>query len=349
VKDLQRIIILGRVFNAFGATPLVSHLDMMDHPNLGFLAMALYLSRFPIDFFQVLSASFAEDVMTKKFKQIEHGPPLFVEPFATTIEELKYFQNNLPDPSTRGIHHLTYWWGKMRVKEFPMVVQGIGCCPGPLVGAGWLLGIKGLVTAIRKNPELAELAIVAANDLLKLRLDRAFPIGIEQFNEEGKGNEVYWCEGGGMYFSESEYMRVFDIGIGDTIRNTAKKGWRTYGTGLTGNSSPTMVKVLQCLQENGGGVNMGGIGSPVVDSNPMYAEYDKVIFNYSISSAVSLAGPKEIEEKIRGDFQHIKNDIKKTKGYRASVGVGTIDANAPLPNIDLIYKLHREMFKYPLE
>ena len=94
-----------RLFDTFCETPPIIHVrDIFDHPEIGFLSEVMWYARFRGDVLLTVTYTFGEELLTKKFRMVEHGPPLAVEGFAKTKEELEWFLENIPDSATRGLY-----------------------------------------------------------------------------------------------------------------------------------------------------------------------------------------------------------------------------------------------------
>ncbi len=128
--------------------------------------------RFHVDSLYSSPVTFGEDLLSKKFRFVEHGPPLQVEPFAKTKEDLQFYLDNVPDPAKQGLFPVNMWVTKMRIKhlgdQYP--VWG-SCCPGQISSAGFFLGIKEFLIAVRQDQELAKLAYQCATAVLHRRID----------------------------------------------------------------------------------------------------------------------------------------------------------------------------------
>ncbi len=346
--DLVYSNVFTRTLDSFNLPPpIITNKDILNHPNLAFIGLCLYEVRFLNDVCCFSPASYGEEVLTKKFRSVEYGPPLMVEPFAKTKEDLEFFDKNLPDPASRGLTPLTIWWVKQQVKHWgPMFPVRFEACSGPLASAGFLLGIKEFLLALRKQPDLADAALKAGTDLLKLRLDRLIEAtGGDALDETGKGNICMYCDGAGAYVTSEEFARIWPYSYGEALRHTDEKGWPTF-IGLVApiDHYKTMAKAIQ-ETEMGGGYVIGDETPPLEPGIELSAQHDKVIMMPYIASRITLNGP---EEAIRNEFKRIARSLAKTtKGKKAIIDFGP-DAQTPLAHIDYHIKAHLDLLKYPV-
>ena len=123
----------ARIFDSFAETPPVLHnRDLIEYPNLDVTAVALWYARFPTDFIIHVSTTFGEEVLTRKFRLVEHGPPLAIEGACKTKEDMEWYLDNVPDPAQRGLYPVFLWTIKQLIKAFPEILHCGSCCAGPI-------------------------------------------------------------------------------------------------------------------------------------------------------------------------------------------------------------------------
>ncbi len=339
-----------RIFDSFGETPPVVHnRDFIEFPELHMLSIALWYSRFKSDFIQPISNTFGEELVTKKFRLIEHGPPLAVEPFAKTKEDMEWFLDNVPDPGHRGIYPLTLWITKQCMKIMPELLTEGSCCAGPLAAATFFRGPREFLTDVRKNPEMADLALKCVLKFFLKKVDRMAEALGPVFNADTpNGNIMFWCDGGGAYLTLEEFKRTWDLHYGTTIPYCAKKGINPRIAPVASKDHDALI--IKIMDENiGGELDDSDEVPPVEDFVPVWEQRDK-----KDNKVFGLAGPQTRsillgEEATRKDMLRFAGLLAKTpeKGLRAATGI-VADANTPLTNIDMANRLVFELFKYPV-
>ena len=217
-----------RIFDSFATPPsALSTKDMINHPNLDAIGQMLWLAKFaPVsDQIWVYNYGFGEELVTRRFRFIENGPPLAVEPFVKTKEDAQFFLENVPDPALRaGTWPIYFWEVKALTKLLPEVPQVGSCCGGPITMTGFLRGIKDFVMDIRKNMDMAELCLKGAVVLLKKKVNKMTEILGQQIDDTGEGHWITWCDST-SYLAPEEFARVFELTYGDAVAYCAKKGW----------------------------------------------------------------------------------------------------------------------------
>jgi hypothetical protein len=347
----------NRTFDAFAEPPSIIHnRDLFDHPNLNLLSAALFYSRIPSDVMMIAGYTFGEEVVTRKFRLVEHGPPLAVEGIAQTkdLDEAKanmeWFLDNVPDPAHRGLFQVQLWTAKQTMKYFPEFMTTSSCCAGSLATATFLRGPKEFLIDVRKRPELADLAIKCGTEFLLRKIDRTIEMVGKPFDIDNKdGNRIFWCDGGGGYLTPEEFSRTYGLHFGASIPHISKKGFPPYIATVAGKASTKLV--AQSIQENIGGGIMVGTGVPPVDESfELFDERDKTLDNIyyegTVGSKVVLSGTEEMRKWLT-DFVGLCAKTPE-KGLRWSLFSATLDPHTELPSIDMLHKLHRELLKYPV-
>lgn len=339
-----------RMFDCFGETPPVVHnRDYIEFPELQVLSLALWYARFQADMCFPISNTFGEEVVTKKFRLIEHGPPLAVEGFAKTKEDMEWFLDNVPDPGHRGIWPLTIWTTKQCMNLLPEIPTNGSCCAGPLAMATFFRGPREFLTDVRKNPEMADLTLKCVTKFFLKKLDRmAECLGPVFSPDNPNGHILFWCDGGGAYLTLDEFKRTWDLHYGTTIPHCAKKGINPYVAPVAGKDH--LALIIKCMDENVGGMIADSDEvPPIEDGFPVWEKRDK-----KENKTILCCGPQTRnvlngEEATRKDLLRYASLLAKSpeRGLRAFVG-GAADANTPLQNLDMMTRLLFEIFKYPV-
>ena len=268
--------VASRIFDSFGETPPIVHnRDFIEFPELQILAIALWESRFQTDFLIPITNTFSEEVTTRKFRFIEHGPPLAVEPFAKTKEDMEWFLDNVPDPGRRGIFPLTIWTAKQTMKFFPeLITQGF-CCAGPLAMATFLRGVREFLLDVRKNHEMADLALKCVTKFFLKKIDRMAEALGPVFNADTpNGHILFWCDGGGAYLTIDEFKRTWDLHYGTTIPHCAKKNINPWICAIA--ATPHNALIRDIMDEYlGGSLCDSDEVPPVEDFIPMWEGRNK--------------------------------------------------------------------------
>jgi hypothetical protein len=139
---------------------------------------------------------FGEEMVTRKFRPIENGPPLAVEPFVKTKADAEWFVDNVPDPSIRsGCWPIYYWETKQLAKITPEIPQIGSCCGGQITMAGFLRGIREFVMDVRKgDEEMIALILKGTTEFLRKKIDCMTGILEQEMDAEGNGNFIFWCD-----------------------------------------------------------------------------------------------------------------------------------------------------------
>ncbi len=336
-----------RVLDAFAdPPPVITNKDVVNFPNLSFITRMLAAVRFPFDAEHDLPVSFAEDLLTRKFRLIEYGPPLAVEPFAKTKEDLEWYLENMPDPALRGVWPNTVWTTKQRLKHMGEFVITGGACPGNFSSAGILRGMREFVLDVRKNPEMARLTFECATNLLHRRLEILAELVGPQLDSNGQGNLLWWCDGGGGYLNPEEVKKTWDWHWGRSIPHMARKGYSP----IIGPAAPekTDMMIGECMQELEGGGLCVSEETTVPVAFRVAEKYPKVFIWWCPAGKTMLNGPDSV---IRRDIEKVfTHAAKHTKGLRAAIswGGGSLDAQCPISNLDYGWKCIHEFNKYPL-
>ncbi len=342
-----------RIFDGFAEVPPVIHTrDLYDHPQLGFLSIALWFTRFQSDIIALGPITFGEELLTKKFRLVEHGPPLAVEGFAKTKEDIQWFMDNMPDPAHRGVFPAYLWTVKQIVKNYPEFIATGSCCTGPLAAATFLRGAREFLMDVRKNPEMANLALKCTAILLTKRIDRmAEVLGLPMMGPDNpNGHTIVWCDGGGAYLTIDEFKRTWDYHYGITIPHCARKGIAPIIAPIAAKEHNELI--LKALDENvGGNIIIGDEVPTVEDGVEVFNKRDRTLdistMNYYASSKAILDG----EEAIRKEIMRYSNLFAKTpeKGLRTGFATGGLDTSTPLPHMDAFIRMSIDLLKYPLK
>jgi len=343
----------SRIFDSFAETPPVVHnRDFIEFPELQILALSLWHARFISDFCVPITNTFGEELVTKKFRLIEHGPPLAVEPFAKTKEDMDWFMNNVPDPGHRGIFPLVTWTAKQTIKFLPeLLTQGF-CCAGPYAMATFFRGTSEFLIDIRKNYEMADLALQCVLKFFLKKLDRMMEAIGPVFNADTPdGNILFWCDGGGAYVTVDEFKKTWDRTYGTTIPYCAKKNVNPHICVIAAAAHNALVRDIMD-EYLGGSLCCSDEVPPVEDFVPMWEGRNKEDNNGGKVFMIGGATTKSIlkgEEATRKDYLRYARLLAAApeKGLRAATSV-VVDANTPLPSIDMAVKMTLEMFKYPV-
>jgi len=336
-----------RVFDAFADPPsTLSQRDMENHPNLDVVGQMLWLAKWSIiDYWFPYNFGFGEEMMCRKFRFIENGPPLAVEPYMKTKEDALWFLDNVPDHAIRGACWPTYFWiSKMGVKLVPEAVHFGSCCGGQITMAGIFRGIKDFVMDVRNNPEMAELAIKCATAMLQNKFEIMSDIMVQQLDETGQGNEILWCDST-SYLSVDEMTKLMPITYEVSIPMAARKGYAPYIVPEGPLGAHELIN--KTLNANlGGGIIAFGVHPAVEEWYPVTRKYDNVGAWVNSDSTMFLRPQAEILEHVKKNV----NTIAKypTQGKRTMYNTYA-DATAPLINTEYGVKKAIEYLKMPVQ
>jgi hypothetical protein len=341
----------ARILDSFAETPPVLHnRDLIEYPNLDVTAVALWYARFPGDMISHNSTTFGEEVLTRKFRLVEHGPPLAIEGACKTKEDMEWYLDNVPDPAQRGLYPVFLWTVKQLFKAFPEFPQMGSCCAGPMASASFLRGQREFLLDVRKNPEMAELALKCALALFLKRVDRMAELLGPVFGPDNpNGNILYWCDGGGAYLTLEEFKQTWDLHYGATIPYCARKGIDPWIAPVAGAAHDALI--FRALEENlGGTIHVGDEVPPIEDGYAVFEKRDKTLDKVRIAHYLNSKKILEGEEAMRKDLMRYVTLAAKTpeKGLRTRIGPGAVDIQTPLPHIDIAIRLFRELCKYPV-
>ncbi|MGA2683359.1 MAG: hypothetical protein ABSF44_16365 [Candidatus Bathyarchaeia archaeon] len=337
--------IIPRIFDSYlDNPPILTNRDLLKHPNLYFLAETIWRARFYCDWIYNSPVSFGEDILTKQFRLIDNGPPLAVEGFAKTKEDMEYFYDNVPDPAASGTWPIHLWLNKMRVKTLPELPSYGSACAGHIASAGFFMGIKEFLLAVRKNPELAILATKCVTKFINRKIDIMADVIGQQLNADGVGNMLYWCDGAGGFLTGAEFKLLFDEGYGASITHSAKKGYAPC-IAFAG-PVPSMELMCDHMGNLLGGGQVIGETPPYEDLWPVLHKYDNMYTEANSQNKTLLAN--DPEAAIRKDLGRLAALQAKTKLPRMMLE-HAIDVLAPLPMVDLLIKLSFEIFTYPIK
>ena len=339
---------MPRVFDAFGENPSVfGQRDMINYPNLDFLGSVIWTSKFWMnDQVAPSNFSYAEEVLSAKFRMIEYGPPLSIEPLLKTKEDALFFLDNMPDPALQGTYPSYLWLLKQSFKFFPEFPTSGSVCPGTISGAAFLRGIKNLLLDMRKNPEMAELILKCSSTFLHKKIDRMINVLDQDLDETGKGNLLWWCDAA-SFFNLEEFKRTLHLTYGSDVPYAAKKGWRV---GFAPEAPLTTMEVVCQIASENLGCNgiLGHQESPPIDEwYKMTRKFDNVVALCGPDVKTILDGPKERilemwkrQAKIFAQYP--------TQGYRTKHALG-FDPTTPLENMEYTAKAYLETFKLPFQ
>jgi hypothetical protein len=339
----------SRVMESYSPLPpFITQRDMIEYPNLYWLTEMLYHNRFSSDLLFSMPWSFSEEITTKKFKMIEHGPPLAVEPIASNKEELEYFIKNVPNPAISGLYPLQLWTLKQRIKFLPEFPAMVSNCPGVISGAAVLRGIKDFLLDLNKNPEMAALALKASVTVLKKRVDASAEVLGQDLDASGKGNPMYFCDGAGSYMTFDQYDKTFEHSYGALIPYIERKGFRTYMFLGGGGKIELEIKTDSFINEHGGGSGkVGAIGAtPMMKQFEELDKFDKVVKHFLPGTKVLLNGPTDA---IRAHYMEVRDAAAKYGHGTALMFSNNFDAQTPIEHIDYVIKVSRELFQYPVQ
>jgi hypothetical protein len=338
---------MPRIFDAFGETPSVfGQRDMINYPNLDFLGSVIWATKFWLnDTINPSNFSYAEEVLSAKFRMIEYGPPLSIEPLLRTKEDALFFMENMPDPALQGTYPSYLWLLKQSLKFFPEFIVSGSVCPGTISGAAFLRGIKNLLVDMRKNPEFADLIIKCSSQFLHKKIDRMINVLDQDLDESGKGNHLWWCDAA-SFFNPEEFKRTLPLTYGCDVPYAAKKGWRV---GVAPEAPlATREIICQILSENGGsnGVLSYFEQPPLEEWLKIWNKFDNIVSFVVADTKTVLDGPKEriLEMWKRAAKAYAQYS---TQGYRTKHTAG-IDPTTPLENIEYTAKSYLETMKIPL-
>lgn len=333
-----------RLFDSFADPPgTLSFKDMMNHPNLDLIGQMLWAVKFQTDFLIPYNYGFGEELMTRKFRQIENGPPLGVEPFAKTMEDAKWFLENVPDPAIRSATWpICFWEAETLIKIMPELPYISSCCGGQITSAGFFRGIKEFVMDIRNNFEMAHLVLKCCTAMLFKKADRMMEIMGQQMDESGQGNFILWCDAT-SYLSAEEFQKVLDITYKVSVPYVAEQGYSPFI--VPEGPLSAHEKINAVLNENlGGGIN-AFIEHPALEE--WYAvtrKHDNIVAMVGNGTDYMLKGPLAIDTLT----ERMKKVVSSadTKGQR-TMFVQNAEPTAPLANEEYFTKKVRECSKYP--
>jgi len=289
-------------------------------------------------------------VLTRKFRLVEHGPPLAVEGFAKTKEDMEWFLDNVPDPAIRGLFPVFLWTIKQLTKAFPEIPHQGSCCAGPIASASFLRGQREFLLDVRKNPEMANMALKCATAVFLKRADRMAEMMGPVFGPDNpNGNILYWCDGGGAYLTLEEFKRTWDLHYGTTIPHCARKGIDPGIAPVAGAAHNALI--FRALEENiGGTISVVDEVPPIEDAFEVWEKRDKTLDKVRIGYGVNSKNVLWGEEATRKDLMRYVTCAAKTpeKGLRLRMGSPAFDIETPLPHIDIMIRLCRELGKYPV-
>ena len=258
--------------------------------------------------------------------------------------------NNVPDPAIRGLFPVFLWTIKQLMKSFPEFLHLGSCCAGPIAEASFLRGQRDFLLDVRKNPEMANLALKCATAVFLKRVDRmAEMLGPVFGPDNPNGNILYWCDGGGAYLTLEEFKRTWDLHYGATIPHCARKGIDPWMSPVAGAAHDELI--FRALEENiGGWCGFNDEVPPIEDGYAVFEKRDKTLDKVRTGDCINSNSVLYGEETTRKDIMRYVTCAAKTpeKGLRTNIGSPSFDIETPLPNIDTMIRLCRELGKYPL-
>ncbi len=336
-----------RVLDSFlEPTPVISQKDVLNHPNLNWLAEMMWYTRTPGDYTKTTPVTFGEEILSRTFKFIDYGPPLMVEPFAKNKEELQFFFDNCPDPAKQGLFPLNLWVTKMRMKYLSdlMVIWG-NICPGPLASAGFLMGIKEFVLAMRNDREMATLALDGVSKLCMKRATAIAPIVGPQLTEDGKGNIIWFCDGGAGYLKGKEYIETFDHHYKAIFDHLAGMGYRSYVAG--GGVEEGFEFTFKYLNDLLGGGLLNILEQPgFEEKSEIIRKYEKMFYITANSTRRVLKGT---EAEYRADVERVMRTYNKMTGGQRSTYWTSYDALTSVSQFEMSIKVNQECIQLPLK
>ena len=341
----------ARMFDSFSENPPVLHnRDLIEYPELDVTAVALFYARFQTDIACHISTTFGEEVVTRKFRLVEHGPPLAIEGACKTKEDMEWYLDNVPDPAQRGLYPVYLWTIKQLIKAFPELLHEGWCCAGPIAEASFLRGQREFLLDVRKNPEMANMALKCAMAVFLKRVDRmAEMLGPVFGPDNPNGNILAWCDGGGAYLTLEEFKRTWDLHYGATIPYCARKGIDPWMSPVAGAAHDALI-FRACEENVGGAVGFNDEVPPVEDGYAVFEKRDKTLDKVRCAAGPNSKNVLWGEEAMRKDIMRFVTLAAKTpeKGLRTYTGGPSFDMETPLPNYDILIRLFRELLKYPV-
>jgi len=277
---------------------------------------------------------------------IEYGPPLSIEPLVKNREDAQFFMDNMPDPALAGTYPAYLWEVKQQIKFLPEFASIGSVCPGTISGASFLRGIKNFLTDVRKDLEMAEIVIKCASKWLHKKIDRMINVLDQQFDENGKGNIMWWCDAA-SFLNLEEFTKLMPLTYENSVRYCAKQGWKI---GVAPEAPvATMDLISKCMSENGGssGILSHAEQPPVEDWYRMTRKYDNIPAFCDADVKAILDGPKS----------HILESWKRqakvfeqypTKGLRTYM-LCPFDPTTPTEHMEYAAKSLLEVFNYPVQ
>ncbi len=354
----------GRILDSYAETPSVIHAnDFREYPELHLICFELRTSKFVGDYHFCSAVSFGEEVLTSKFRNVEHGPPLAVEGFAQTKDpaeakaRLEFFMDNIPDPALRGYYPYYLWLVKQISKinpEFPTLGSA---CTGPIASATFLRGPKEFLMDVRKNPPLAELALKAVSKYVCRKIDRLHEVltvsAPMMTKGNPKGNMMFYCDGGGAYLTFEEFTRTYDYHFGPILDFCTEKDIPPFVAPLC--NAKTAELFIKYFDEHIGGGLCADVGLPAYeDAIRMFENRDKTK-NQSILWAAAF-GTQEVlmggEAMRKGLLRSARGTAStEQKGLRMTGGGGggNVDIQTPLANLEELDRIALEVYKFPVK
>jgi hypothetical protein len=332
----------GQMLTAFApAPPAITNKDLIYYPNLDFLCQALWQVKFPSEASTPYNTSFGEELLSRKFRMIEHGPPLVVEPFIKTKEDADWFMENMPDPALQGIWPAYYWEMRQCIKFFPEIVWVGSNCSGPITAAGFIRGIREFLLDTRKNPEMAEATMKAATAFVKYKCDRMMEVLKMSFGptEDMKknGGFLYFCDSVD-YLRGDEFKRTFDQHYGNIIPHCARKGYPLF---LWPTAPPEHLDAIcASLEANASGAVAFSTEHPPPEVGIEYTrvKHKLVAALCAQNEKLLMEGPFEAIEKFDARMAAATaKDPTHPGQHMAFVPFAAPDTATPLPNMEFAY------------
>jgi hypothetical protein len=354
-----------RILDSYAETPPVIHgNDFRQYPELHVIAMMLRKARFLTDVIFCSGTSFGEEVLTFKFRNVEHGPPLAVEGVAQVKDlaeaknRIQFFMDNIPDPAFRGYYPAYLWFVKQLMKLNPETKMIGSACTGPIASATFLRGPKEFLMDVRKNPELAELSLKAVSKYVMRKIERlneTLTTNAALLSRENpNGNELFFCDGGGAYLTYEEFTRTYDSHYGPVLDFCTKKGIPPYIAPLS--PAKTAGLFIKYFDENLGGNLACDVGLPgFEDAMNLFNSADKTKDLVRVSAAgfgtadVLVGGKQLCKALLRCLRGHLSTEWKGLRVAATPSGGGNADVQTPLANLDELQRMGLELYKYPLK
>jgi hypothetical protein len=354
-----------RILDSFAEVPPVVHAnDLREYPELYVMISMLRMAKFPCDAIFCSGVSFGEEVLTSKFRNVEHGPPLAVEGLAQVKDpaeakaRLEFFGDNIPDPALRGYYPYYLWFVKQIMKINPEYGVIGSACTGPIASATFLRGPREFLMDIRKNPPLAELALKVVSKYVCRKIERLNEVltasAPMMAKDSPNGNEMFYCDGGGAYLTFEEFTRTYDFHFGPVLDLCTELGIPPFVAPLS--STKTAELFIKYFDEHIGGRLACDIGLPVFeDALRIFENRDKTkditkVATSGFGTQEVLVGGKALLKGLLRDLRgKASTELKGLRCTYTPAGGANHDVQTPLAHLDELSRLGLELYKFPLK